>query len=56
MSLGHRMHYRVKTYPSGKRVRQALIGDRVVETKSMPTKQTKSRKRLSRARRKIGLR
>lgn len=50
--------YRVKTYSSGKRVRLAFWGDRVIETKELPgvgrRKTTKTRKHLNRTRRRIG--
>jgi len=49
------IRYRVRTYPSGKRVRLAFIGDRVVESTPMPRiKQTKTKRRLKNARRRIG--
>jgi len=50
------VRYRIKTYPSGRRVRQAIVNGRVVETKTIHNKQTKTRKRLSLAKRRIGLR
>ena len=57
MPLPKNTRYRVRTYPSGKRVRLAISpGGRVIETKTMrKIKQTKSRKRLTRKRRRIGL-
>lgn len=56
MPIGNNVHYRYKTYPSGRRVRLAFIGDRVVETKSMPkTKLTKTKRRLNRKLKRIGI-
>jgi YD repeat-containing protein len=49
-------YYRMRTYPSGKKVR--LTFDRagnVIEVTAIKPKATKSRRRLNRARRRIGL-
>jgi hypothetical protein len=56
MPLGRGVYYRIKTFPSGKRVRLAFKNGRVIETKAIVSKPTKSGKRLARARRRIGLR
>ena len=49
------VRYKIRTYPSGKRVRLGFIGDRVVETKELPrARQTKTSKRLKTKRRRIG--
>ncbi len=37
MPLGPGTKYRVKTYPSGKKIRLAFQGNRVVETKDLQT-------------------
>ncbi len=56
MPLPRGTYYRIKTFPSGKRVRLAILNGRVIETKVVArTKQTKARKSLRRARRRIGL-
>lgn len=58
MPLGKGARYRYKTYPSGKRVRLAFDrSGRVIETRAAPkAKLTKTRKRLQRRQRKIGIR
>jgi hypothetical protein len=57
MRFGKNVKYRIRVYPSGKRVKVALLGNRIVDTEPMrPVRQTKSRKRLARKRRRIGLR
>ena len=49
--------YRVRSYPSGKRVRLAMLGGRIIETKPMPSiRQTKTKRSLRNRRRRIGLR
>lgn len=56
MSLPYGAHYRIKTFPLGKRIRLTILHGRVIETKVIArTKQTRSRKSLRRARRRIGL-
>ena len=48
--------YRYRTYPSGKRVRLAILNGRVIESKSMPkVRVTKTQKRLNKKRRRIGM-
>ncbi len=55
MPVPHGTIFRIKTYASGKRVRLALFRGRVIETKSLPArKETKTRKHLKRAKRRIG--
>lgn len=56
MPVPHGTRYRIKTYKSGKRVRQAVSpSGRIVETKNLPKKKlTKSQKRLNRRKRRIG--
>ena len=55
MALSQGVHYRIKTYRSGRRERQTVFNGRVIETKVMVrAKQTKARKSLRRARRRIG--
>ena len=41
MPLGPGVRYRVKTYSSGKKVRLAFRGKKVVETKSLQTGETR---------------
>ena len=49
--------FRIKTYKSGKRVRLAIHRGEVIETTPLRSpKSTKTRKRLVRRKRKIGLR
>lgn len=49
-------YYRIRVFPSGKRVRQLVLNGRVLETQDMArTKQTKAKRSLRRARRRIGL-
>lgn len=49
--------FRYRKYPSGKRVRLAILNGRVIETKSMhKAKVTKTQKRLNNKRRRIGIR
>ena len=50
-------YYKIKTYTSGKKVRLQFNsrGD-VVEASPVKVKQTRTRKRLNKARRRIGLR
>lgn len=55
MALPRGAYYRIRTYQSGKRVRQTILNGRVIEIKSMPRiKQTKTRRALKRRRRRIG--
>jgi hypothetical protein len=57
MRLGRDVRYSIRVYPSGKRVKIASIGNRIVGTETMrAVKQTKSRKRLAGKRRRIGIR
>ncbi len=49
-----RLYHRIKTYPSGRRVKYAFRGDRLVSTTTLPrTKKTKTRRRLDRRRRRL---
>lgn len=51
------IHYKIKTYPSGRRVRQRILGDRVIATEPMARiRQTKTRRKLKKRRRRIGMR
>ena len=48
-------YHRIKTFPSGKRIRLAILNGRVIETKVMTrAKRTKTQKSLKKARRRIG--
>lgn len=40
MPLGPGVKYRVKTYPSGKKIRLAFRGSKVIETKNLATGDT----------------
>jgi len=56
MPLGRGVKYKVHTYASGRRMRIAIIGNQIVERISMPrVRMTKSRKRLARKKRRLGL-
>ena len=57
MALPRGAYYRIRTYQSGKRVRQTVLNGRVIETRAMPRiKQTKTRQALKRRKRRIGYR
>lgn len=50
------LRYRIKTYASGRRVKQEMLGDRVLRTTPLPrVHPNKTRRKLARRRRRIGL-